>query len=207
MAGTRQTWALDEFHGGIDHRDGLFSANQTRMRLMENVWIDKGKHPNRRPPVVQAAGAFDAQTKGLVAIDGQRYTFAPKGSTIVNTGEVATDVQVLYFDVPDLCTGGWELIAAKIYNGGAAAWILHDYPSTKYPKVAMLHLWDGLIYAPTFVQDPYLPGSFSPSIADLADQEFDATFRPVLGQGASKAWTSTLRGNAHVVLAEPVTGP
>lgn len=193
----RRTWSLDEFQGGIDLRDGLFSANQTRFRELTNLWIDKGRKLRRRPPCLRVDGELDSKTQGLVSIDGQLYTFAKKGDAITHTGDVAGLVQTLAFDLPDLCSSGWELITAGIFDGYAAAWILHDFPSATYPKLAFLHVWDGLIYAPTFVQDPYLPGSFSPSIADLTDQVYDSTFRPVLGLGVSKAWTSTIRGNAH----------
>lgn len=196
MTGDRRTWSLEEFQGGIDLRDGQFSANQTRFRELTNVWVTKGKKLARRPPCIQTSGDLSPASQGLVSIDGRLYAFAKKGDGAVHSGDVATQVQVLEFDNPDYCTG-WDLIAAGVFDGYAAAWILHDYPSTAYPKVAMLHVWDGLLYAPTFVQDPYLPGSFSPSIADLTDQKYEASFRPVLGQGATKLWTSTNRGNAH----------
>jgi hypothetical protein len=194
----RQTWSLDEFHGGIDLRDGQFSANQTRFRELENVWIDKGKKIRRRPPCLQASGELDEGCQGLISVDGQFFTFAPDGLGGTHTGDLASLVETLHFTIPNYAYADeWTLLAAGVFNGHAAAWILHAYESAEYPAVAMLHVWDGLLYAPTFVQDPYLPGSFSPSIADLTDQRYDATFHPVMGQGATKLWTGTLRGNAN----------
>jgi hypothetical protein len=194
----RQTWSLDEFHGGIDLRDGQFSANQTRFRELENLWIDKGKKLRRRMPCLKTDGELDAACQGLISIDGQFYTFAKDGEGATHTGALAGLVETLHFTLPDYCDpSDWTLLTAGVFNGHAAAWILHGYQSTAYPAIAMLHVWDGLLYAPTYVQDPYLPGSFSPSIADLTDQRYDATFRPVLGQGATKLWTGTLRGNAN----------
>ena len=197
MSGGRQTWALDQYHGGIDLRDGLFSSNQTRFRELTNFRIDKGKKLERRPPCQVTGGVLDADTQGLIQVDGQLYTFAPKGASVTHTGEAGTLVETLFFDVPNYATGSWELLAAGVFDGYAVAWIRHAYGSTAYPSLTFLHVWDGLLYAPTYVQDPYLPGSFSPSIADLVDQRYSATFSPVLGQGATKLWTSTLRGNAH----------
>jgi hypothetical protein len=110
---------------------------------------------------------------------------------------VASEVDTLYFDNPDLCTT-WELIEADVFDGYACALIRHTFPSTEYPYLVFLHVWDGLVYAPTYVQDPYFPGSFSPSIADLSsEQVYDGDFTPVIGQGATKAWTSTLKGNTQ----------
>lgn len=196
MSGGRSTWDLSEFHGGIDLRDGLFTGNQTRFRELTNLRIDKGRKLVRRPPCIRVSGNLDAKTQGLISIDGQLYTFAKKGDTITHTGDVATTVQTLAFDVPDLTTS-WELLAAGVFDGYAAAWIKHTFPSTQYPAIVYLHVWDGLVYAPTFVQDPYLPGCFSPSIADLTDQEYNPDFVPVLAVGVTKLWTSTLRGNAQ----------
>lgn len=192
----RQTWSLDEFQGGTDLRDGLWSANQTRFRELKNAWVDKGRKLRRRFPCLEVDGDLSTNTQGLIALDGQLYTFAKNGDSVVHTGDVATTVQTLRFHNPDHCTD-WVLLNAGVFNGFATAWILHTYPSDEYPAVAVKHVWDGLIYAPTFVQDPYLPGSFSPSIADLTEQQFDATFRPVFGLGVTKEWTSTTRGNAH----------
>jgi hypothetical protein len=192
----RKTWSLEEFHGGIDLRDGDFSANQTRFKELLNVRVTKGRKIRRRPPCLQTTGALDAQTQGLVNIDGQLYTFAKSGDTIAHTGTVAATVQTLYFNNPDYATT-WTLLAAGVFDGYAVALIRHTFPSTTYPSFVALHAWDGLVYAPTWVQDPYFPGSFTPSIADISDQLFSAAFRPVIGQGATKLWTSTNKGNAH----------
>lgn len=196
MAGQRQTWDLDDFGAGIDLRAGQWSRNQSRWRELRNCRTTKGRKPRRRCPVGKLNVALDAACKGLFAIDGAHYTIAKKGDTITHTGADAGLVTTLYFDNPDLCTG-WELGEFQVFDGYAQAWIIHDFPSATYPKLAMLHVWDGLVFAPTYTQDPYLPGSFSPSIADLTDQVYSSTFRPVLGSGASKTWTSTIRGNAH----------
>lgn len=196
MAGARQTWDLDDFGAGIDLRQGLWSRNQARWRELRNCRTTKGRKPCRRSPVAKLDVTLDAKCKGLFSIDGALYTIAKKGDSITHTGADAGQVTTLYFDNPDLCTT-WELGEFQTFEGYAEAWIIHDFPSATYPKLAMKHVWDGLVFAPTFVQDPYLPGSFSPSIADLTDQVYDATFRPVLGSGASKSWTSTRRGNAH----------
>jgi hypothetical protein len=194
--GARLTWSLEEFGAGLDLRDGLFSANQSRFRELTNLWVTKGRKLQRRPPCLRTDGALSANCQGLVSIDGQFYTFAKKGDTVTHTGGVAALVQTLSFDVPDLTTS-WTLVAAGTFNGYAAAWIRHTFPSAQYPSLCFLHVWDSLVYAPTFVQDPYLPASFSPSIADLADQIYDATFDPIIGLGASKLWTGTVRGNAQ----------
>ena len=198
VSGTgKKTWDLDSFSGGIDNRMGIYSRDQKRMRVASNVLVNVGGKIERRPACELTAGLFDTQTQGLLSIDGQLYTFAPKGSTITHTGDVATLVETLYFDVPDLCTGPWELVDAQVFDGYAVAWIRHDFPSATYPKILHKHAWDGLLYAPTFCQDPAIPGSFSPSIADIADQEYDAAFIPAMAVGVSKDWTSDLTGNAY----------
>lgn len=196
MPGGRSTWDLSEFNGGIDLRDGLFSENQTRFRELVNCWIDKGRKLRRRPPCLQVDGDLDAASQGLLAIDGVYYTIAKKGDTIIHTGAVAALVQTLYFDAPDYTTT-WTLLAAGIFDGYAAVYIRHTFPSTQYASFVALHVWDGLVFAPTWVQDPYFPGSFSPSIADVTDQQFDAGFTPAFGLGVSKVWSSTLRGNTQ----------
>ncbi len=192
----KRTWFLDQFKGGLDLRDGDYSANQQRFRELTNFYIDKGGHLRRRPPLGQSDGALDAASQGLINIDGVDYTFAKKGDTITHTGDLADTTQTLYFDNPDLCTD-WELLDAGTFEGYAAAWILHTFPSTTYPAIAMLHVWDELLYSPTYVQDPECPGSFSPSISELADQRYEEDFRPVLGFGVDKTWTASLRGNAQ----------
>lgn len=196
VAMQRRTWSLDEFGSGLDLRDGLFSDVQTRFRELTNLWVTKGRKLKRRPPCLREDGDFSANSEGLVNVDGQLYTFAKRGDTVVHTGSVAANVETLLFDAPDLTTT-WSLVSVGTFDGYAAAWIRHTFPSTTYPSLCFLHVWDGLVFAPTFVQDPYLPGSFSPSIADLGEQIYSSTFNPVMGFGASKLWTSTARGNAH----------
>ncbi|MFW6340818.1 MAG: hypothetical protein ACOC0Q_08120, partial [Wenzhouxiangella sp.] len=198
MARTRsvQTWSLEDFRGGIDLRDGLFTDNQSRLRIGSNIWISKGRKIRRRPPLLQEDGDLAATCQGLLSIDGHFYTIAKKGESVTHTGGLAGLVQTLFFDNPDHCTD-WELLDALVFDGYAAAWIRHTFPSAQYPHLMFLHVWDELVYAPTFVQDPYLPGSFSPSIADLYEQRYDGDFKPVLAEGVSKLWTSTLRGNTH----------
>ncbi len=190
------TWDLQEFNGGIDLRDGAYTKNQTRFQQLENCWIDKGKKLRRRPPCVKVEGSIAITSQGYLSIDGQEYVIAKKGDTVAVTGQAGIETQILRFDPPDYTTT-WTLLSAQVFNGYASVWIRHTFPSTAYPSVVMLHVWDGLLYAPTFVQDSYLPGSFSPSIDDLADQAYDAAFVPVLGQGATKLWTSSLAGNAY----------
>lgn len=196
MAGARQTWDLDDFGGGLDRRDGLWSSRQSRWRDLHNAFIDKGRKPRRRWPAVRDDIILDLKCQGLLFVDGVYHTIARKGDSVSHAGTAASLVQTLYFDNPDLCTT-WTLGEFGVFDGYAVAWIIHDFPSTTYPKRAFLHVWDGLLYAPTYVQDPYLPGNFSPSIADLTGQRYDPAFRPALGTGVSKVWTSTLRGNAH----------
>lgn len=191
-----KTWSLDQFKGGLDLRDGLFSGNQQRFRELTNFWIDKGGKLRRRCPLSELDGELADNCQGLISIDGQDFTFAKKGDTVTHTGDVALATQTLYFDNPDLCTD-WELLDAKNFQGYAAALIRHTFPSSTYPSLVMLHVWDELLYAPTYVQDPEFPGAFSPSITELSEQRYDSEFLPVLGLGASKAWSSTLRGNAQ----------
>lgn len=196
MSGARRTWDMDDFGGGIDLRDGLWSRNQSRWRELKNCRTTKGRKVRRRAPVLKDDIVLDAACQGLLAIDGTYFVIAKKGDVITHTGAAADMVSTLYFDSPDLCTT-WELGEFGVFNGQATAWIIHTFPSATYQRLAIKHVWDGLVFAPTYVQDPYLPGSFSPSIADLTDQRYDPDFRPVLGAGASKDWTSTIRGNAH----------
>lgn len=196
MAGQIKTWMLDEFHGGLDLRAGDFSSNQAAFRTRDNVWTTKGKKVKRRPPCEETTGVFSIATQGMTLVSGQKYTFAKKGDTAVNALGVGAAVDVLYFDNPDYCTN-WEVLDYNVYNNQAYAWIRHDYPSTAYPKLIMLHVWDLLLYAPTYVQDPHLPALFSPSIADAESQTYDSTFVPVIGQGASRLASSTLRGNTN----------
>jgi hypothetical protein len=192
----KRTFDIDDFSGGLDLRDGYFSTAQNRLRELLNCRINKGRRPTRRPPQRVVQGTLDPVSKGLVSIDGQLYCIARKGDRASGSGDVASTVKVLEFDNPNYATD-WTLLHAAVFSDYAVAWIRHTYPSTAYPYIVMLHVWDGLLFSPTYVTDPYLPGSFSPSIADLTDQRYDSTFSPVLGLGVSKLWTSTNRGNTN----------
>ncbi len=191
---------MDDFSGGLDLRDGLYSKDQGRFRELLNCQIDRGEKLRRRPPCMQVSGAIDAQCQGMVYLNGLLYTIAPRGATIVHTGDVATLLTTLYFDIPDNCGAGWTLIHARVYEGHIVAWIRHDFPSSVYTTQAFLHVWDNggaNTACRTLVQDPYLAASFSPSVIDLAKQQYSAAVTPVMGLGANKLWSSTLRGNAQ----------
>lgn len=196
MDGQRRTWELTEFHSGIDLRGGDYDEDLTGMRTMDNVYVTSGRKIKRRPPCKKTSGAIDSKTQGLLEWSGQKYVFAKKGNSIAFTGSVAAELQVLYFDNPEYCSD-WELIKCGVYNNQPYALIKHTYASEEYPSLVFLHVWDELLYAPTYVQDPHIPLSFSPSIGDLDGQKYDADFKPVSGDGASRLFTSTIRGNTN----------
>lgn len=197
--GQRRTWMLERFTGGFDLRDGLYSDRQGHFRQLHNCMTTKGGKIRRRWACVATEGELSPLSQGLIAVDGQLYAFAPKQSGAAHTGLVTGTVGMLEFDVPDNCSpSNWELLESAVFDGYAVALIKHalSIPGS-IDFIVFLHVWDGLLYAPTFVQDPAFPGSFSPSIGDLAEQAYDGAFRPVLGQGALKLWTSSNRGNAY----------
>lgn len=118
-------------------------------------------------------------------------------TTITNIDGGTEPVDAAYFDIPPGADAGYEIIDTFVFDGNLCAWVLHDMLGTDYPQQLFLHVWDSEKWQPTYVTDPLLPGSFSPSLVDLVNQEYSQSFRPFLAKGASKLWTPTIGGNAQ----------
>lgn len=188
-----------DFSGGLDLRDQVFSDNRTRFRLLSNFYVSTGKKLVRRPPLLQD-GNFDAQTQGVIKLNGQLYTFAPIGSTIVHTGAAANLVKTLYFHVPDYCTT-WQFVHARVFNGVVIAYIRHTFPGNVVTSRLFLHVFDGSTTKPTYVEDPYCPTSWGPSLPLHAyGQGTPGSFQdydPFIGIGATRAWAPRPDGNVQ----------
>lgn len=190
------THHLDHYSGGMDLRPGRYARNQDRFTLLENCFITDGKKIRRRPPDRKLSGAIDSDAQGMVLLDGRLTTLAPKGSTIDHGG---LDIDTLYFDRPDYCTGAWELVEAQVFNGLVVATIGFDYPGQTVLKRYFLQVFDGKAGKPTYVEDPFCPTNWRDTLplhlygAGVIGA-YDGVWRPVMGIGGTKLWMSTPDG-------------
>lgn len=199
MAGAK-LYDLDDFGGGLDTRDAVFTRRENTFRVHENVYTTNGRKLRKRPPIRCANAALNSSTKGLASIGGALYTFAPRGSTVTTTpvnGDTSVTVTVLEFDVPGGAIGGaqWTLHDWVVFDGVICAAISHAMNCTAHSLWTLLHVFDGAA-APkfTYVDDPYVPSEFSPSIAD-PQATYTSGYAPRLAVVAGKLWMSRVDGS------------
>jgi hypothetical protein len=146
-----QTFWLENFGGGIDLRPGQFSIDQNRFLDLLNCRITKGRHVERRAPVVQVAGVFTSDALGVVDLDGVLYALAARGAAVTT----ATGVLVLRYDLPaSHAFSTATLLDLANVNGVVQALLAHD--NTK-EIITLWHVFDGASDLPTYGTDPYFP--------------------------------------------------
>jgi hypothetical protein len=164
-AGQKRFWHLENFSGGIDRRDGLFSKNQNRSYDLVNMRVANNKKMIRRPPCLGggAPEAIDTDTQGMIEWRGGLYTVAKKGDTISALPSEFSTGGTLLFDNPDHCTT-WELWGLRTFNGKPVALIKHTYPGGAVTHIWRLHVFDGKKNKPTYVEDPWCPIGWGPTL-------------------------------------------
>lgn len=158
---------MRSFKGGRDLRLGQFAGKQKdRFKVLTNYFTDKNGHLRRRPPVKQVTGTISANAQGMIILNGVLCQIAKYGDTVTNT-VVSPAITTLRFDNPSNCTT-WQLIQAKVFNGKVVALIRHAYPGGVVTSRIFLHVFDGssvtLNKKPTYVEDPYCPTSWAPTL-------------------------------------------
>jgi hypothetical protein len=190
------TWHLNDFSGGIDTRDGVFSRNQNRFRLLNNYVLTNGKHIRRRWPYVDGGVTVPLPSQGIIPFaNGLRTIQRAEDVAIVAT----TDVVGLGFDTPDNCTSEWELIDWAIYETSVLALIRHGYNSTDYPSIVRLHvLGNDAALLPTYVEDPYCPSNWKGGILVAPTVEaYVEAWNPRLVVNQGKVYLVGPDGNTH----------
>lgn len=196
MASKPQVYALKNFSGGIDRREGVFADQQNRFKDLVNYRVSNVKRIVRRPPLILNAGAF-ANCQGLIEKQGALFTIAKSGN--VATMPTGSGVTAVYFDNPDYCTT-WSLIDAIVFNGSIVALIRHTFPGTIVTNRIMLHVFDGKANKPTYVEDPACPTNWAPSFplnlyGPGTAGSFDATYVPRLQVAGGRLYLSRPDGN------------
>lgn len=188
-----KTWDQVDFSGGLDLRWGAVSDQLNSQRIRKNLRSGKGKNPVRRPPCLDVGGDASAATQGLLIYGGRFYVFGKRGDVITHTGGVLSLVTELLFDAPEY-TGAWELIEYGVHESAPWALIRHEGDAGRQ---TFLHVWDGLLYEPTYVLDPEFPGSYSNGPDDLAGQIYSPDFTGAAAVAVSKLWVSNPGGNVQ----------
>lgn len=189
------TWDQNTFGGGLDLRSGSYSDDQTTQRIRLNVYAGRGPEVPilRRPPCLDTGGLADAASQGLLIYQGRFYVFVRRGDVIAHTGNVLSLVEDLAFDPPEY-TNAWRVLRCGVHEGFPWAEIRHEGDAGAQ---VFMHVWDGLLYEPTYVLDPAYPGSYSNGPSDLAEQIYDPDFEPVAATAVSKVWVSNRLGNVQ----------
>lgn len=188
-----------DFSGGLDLRDQVFSDEISRFRLLNNFYCNTGKKLVRRPPLL-LDGTIDVLTQGTIKLNGKLYAIAPKGTHPSTTGAVGALYSFLFFDNPDYCTT-WTLVHARVLNGNVIAYIRHTFPCSTVPTRLFLHVFDGSTSKPTYVEDPYCPTNWGPTLPlhaygqGLVGAYLD--YQPFIGIGAQRAWAPRPDGNVQ----------
>lgn len=158
-----KAFELHTFDGGRDLRPGQFVGRlKNRFKELKNYYVTKGKKLKRRPPVRRITGDTGTNAQGIIAVGGGLYTIAKKGDT-VTFGFASPTITVLRFDNPDYCTT-WTLLDRTVFNGYVVALIRHTFPGTTVTSRIFLHVFDGSLTKPTYVEDPYCPTSWAPTL-------------------------------------------
>lgn len=186
-----KTWIQDDMRGGLDLRGGVLAQRLEGWETYDNWRTDSAGKPVRRPPLAQMDLTIDTDCQGMIWHDGKLYTFADADDSVSHTGTDAADLGTLSFDAPPGQTD-WTLLHAMVYNGVPVALIKHATSNTYYPAIVCLHVWDGSEVFPTYVTDPYFPGSFAPSA--MRNWQYDEDFEPRMGIAAGKLWVTVADG-------------
>jgi hypothetical protein len=189
-------WDLLDWSGGLDLCGGRYSSDMTSQRVRRNVFAGRGPGESpviRRGPCLDYGGMFDAASQGLLIYQGRFYVFCRKGDAIAHTGAVLSLVENLEFDAPEY-THSWKLLRCGVHEGAPWALIRHEGDAGSQ---VFIHVWDGLLYEPTYVLDPAFPANYTAGPDDLAQQQYDADFEPAAAEAVSKVWVSTLAGNVQ----------
>lgn len=194
-APTRRFWHLESFSGGLDRRDGVFSQNQNRFWDLVNVQIKNTKRIGRRPPCQRNATAF-VNAKGCIEWRGALYTVAKKGDAVTKPAEVTGELR---FDNPDHCTT-WELVQLQTFSGIPVAVIKHTFPGGTVTHQYRLHVFDGKKNKPTYVEDPWCPIGWGPTLPlhlyRTGDRgTFDPNWVPVVKECSGRLYMSRPDGN------------
>lgn len=205
-APTKRFWHLESFTGGLDRRDGTFTKNQNRFYDLVNYRIVNSKKAVRRPPCGRNATAF-VNAQGCILYRGNLYTVAKKGDVVTKPSDVTGELR---FDTPDHCTT-WELAGLETFGGFVVALIKHDmdvsgvtanYPGGVATHQYRLHVFDGKKNKPTYVEDPWCPVGWGPSlplhlyrIGDIGT--FSSTFVPRMAVCSGRLYISTPDGRLN----------
>jgi hypothetical protein len=193
MATDLRTWDLRDFAGGLDLRFGAFGEDQTAQRIRRNTHTGRGREIVRRPPNLRVDGLTDTASQGLLVYQGRFYVFTKRGDTITHVGAVGALVENLEFDAPEYTTT-WRLLYFGVHEGFPWAVIRHEGAAGSQ---VFIHVWDGLLFEPTYVLDPAFPANYTNGPDELAGQVYDPTFEPVANTAVSKVWISNLAGNVQ----------
>lgn len=156
---TPRLWHLESFSGGLDRRDGSFSKNQNRFYDLVNYRVQNNKRLKRRAPCDRNETLF-VNSQGCIEYRGALYTVAKKGDAVTKPAEVTGELR---FDNPDHCTN-WELVALRNFSGTPLAVIKHTYPGGTVTHQYRLHVFDGKKNKPTYVEDPWCPIGWGPTL-------------------------------------------
>ncbi len=191
----KRLWHLDSFSGGIDRRDGSFTETQSRSYDLVNMRVKNNKRAVRRPPCSRNATQF-VNAQGLIEWRGALYTVAKKGDVVTKPATVTGELR---FDNPDHCTT-WELGGLLNFGGFPVALIKHTYPGGTVTHQWRLHVFDGKANKPTYVEDPWCPIGFGPSLPlhvyrTGSPSAFDADYVPRMTVCGGRLYISRPDGN------------
>lgn len=205
-APTKRFWHLESFTGGLDRRDGTFTKNQNRFYDLVNYRIVNSKKAVRRPPCARNATTF-VNAQGCILYRGVLYTVAKKGDAVTKPSDVTGELR---FDNPDHCLT-WELAGLETFGGYVVALIKHDvdvsgttanYPGGVATHQYRLHVFDGKKNKPTYVEDPWCPVGWGPSLplhlyrtGDIG--AFSSTFVPRMAVCSGRLYISTPDGRLN----------
>lgn len=147
----------EDFSLGIDTSRGLLSRDARKFLELDNYVVNTSRQLERRRPCALLTGQRDADTQGLLYLNGQFITIAKSGDTVVNTITTVT-ITTLYFDNPEYCTT-WTLLELFTVNEKVCALIRHVFAGTLVTERIMLHVWDD--QRPTWVDDPAVPTNWT----------------------------------------------
>lgn len=189
-------WHLESFTGGLDRRDGNFTKNQNRFYDLVNCRILNNKRVKRRPPCLRNATQFTGATAGCIEWRGALYTVAKKGDVIGKPSQVTGELR---FDNPDHCTT-WELIELRTFGGVPVALIKHTYPGGVVTHQYRLHVFDGKKNKPTYVEDPWCPIGWGPTLPLHLNRTgdigaFDPNWVPTMREASGRLYISRPDGN------------
>lgn len=194
-APVKRFWHLESFAGGLDRRDGVFTKNQNRSYDLVNYRVQNNKKLKRRPPCSRNATAF-ANCQGLIEWRGALYTVAKKGDAVTKPATVTGELR---FDNPDHCTT-WTLAGLLTFGGFPVALIKHTFPGAGVPHQYRLHVFDGKVHKPTYVEDPWCPVGWGPTLplhayrtGDLG--ALDSTWVPRMAVASGRLYISRPDGN------------